>query len=255
MGTFTPSNADGMDFSFETFNADMKMQPTQTASPDSTYFTNMAPTEASTTSMPNVMPDGSTMPAQQPRIPNKNAPLDERFECIMEQVEAAGFDSFDSLVTAYYGQTFSESSPLANEQRMSRNRRLPKVISDVYQATNQWTDWERRGFQDEILKTAESMVTSEGCDARASLSNNINAFIEAQDQCNPASANDAILSMKRSVQDELPNSWALTMALAADNRQSWRSDRSNTALATILLLNYSGRIPNEQLLRLIGACL
>ena len=77
MGTFTPSNADGMDFSFETFNADMKMQPTQTASPDSTYFTNMAPTEASTTNMPNVMPDGSTMPAQQPRIPNKNAPLDE----------------------------------------------------------------------------------------------------------------------------------------------------------------------------------
>lgn len=255
MGTFTPSNADGMDFAFETFNADMKMQPTQTASPDSTYFANMAPTEASTTSMPNVMPDGSTMTAQQPRIPNKNAPLDERFECIMEQVEAAGFDSFDSLVTAYYGQTFSESSPLANEQRMSRNRRLPKVISDVYQATGQWTDWERRGFQDEILKTAESMVTTEGCDARASLSGNISTFIEAQDQCNHAAANEAILSMKRSVQDELPNSWALTMALAADNRQSWRSDRSNTALATILLLNYSGRIPNDQLMRLIGACL
>jgi hypothetical protein len=45
------------------------------------------------------------------------------------------------------------------------------------------------------------------------------------------------------------------MALAADSRQSWQRDRSNTALATNLLLNFSGRIPNEQLLRLVGACL
>lgn len=45
------------------------------------------------------------------------------------------------------------------------------------------------------------------------------------------------------------------MALAADNRHSWQRDRSNTALATTLLVNFAGRIPNDQLLRVLGSCL
>lgn len=45
------------------------------------------------------------------------------------------------------------------------------------------------------------------------------------------------------------------MALAADNRQAWQRDCSNTALATTLLLSYAGKMPNEQLLQLIGSCL
>lgn len=45
------------------------------------------------------------------------------------------------------------------------------------------------------------------------------------------------------------------MALAADSRSGWQRDRSNTALATTLLLTFSGRMPNDQLLRLVGACL
>jgi hypothetical protein len=54
---------------------------------------------------------------------------------------------------------------------------------------------------------------------------------------------------------KLPNSWALGMALSYDSRNSWPRDRSNTALATTLLINFSGRIPNDQLLQIIGACL
>ena len=45
------------------------------------------------------------------------------------------------------------------------------------------------------------------------------------------------------------------MALAADCPASWQRDRPNAALATVLLLRLSRRIPNEQLLQLIGACL
>ncbi|KAH0495851.1 hypothetical protein TgHK011_009379 [Trichoderma gracile] len=172
-------------------------------------------------------------PASQPST--QHASVGESIESIMENVQAAGFDSFDALVSAYYCDTFAEASPLANEQRLSRNRRLPKVIDDVFRATSGWSSWERRGFQEEILKTAESMLTSEGASARSSLMSKITPLLESHDATNPAATAEALVNLKRSIQDELPNSWALTMALAADSRNSWQRDRSNTALATTLL--------------------
>lgn len=245
------TNAEGMDFTttFDDSSVDMwktdgmKMQQ---ASPESSYLSNMNPAAAG---MPATV-------GMQARKPSQNATLDERFQCIMEQVDAAGFESFDAMATAYYTQNFSDTSPLADEQRLSRNRRLPQFISEVNTAASKgWSDWERKGFQDEILRTAEGMLTSEGCDARQQLGGKVNQLVEAQDNGNAAAAGEAMVSMKRTIQEQLPNSWALTMALASDNRHSWQSDRSNTALATTLLLNFAGRIPNDQLLRLVGSCL
>ncbi|KAF4512767.1 hypothetical protein G6O67_000109 [Ophiocordyceps sinensis] len=67
------------------------------------------------------------------------ATLDERLGGFMQHIEAAGFESFDDLVTAYYSDSFVETSPLANEQHLSRNRRLPKVICRLYKATSEWS--------------------------------------------------------------------------------------------------------------------
>lgn len=246
------TNAEGMDFAAFDGSVDMWKQQ---ASPDSTYFSNITPT-GSSAGMAAGLPAAVGVNGMQARKPSQNATLDERFQCIMEQVDAAGFESFDAMATAYYTQNFSDTSPLADEQRLSRNRRLPQFISEVNAAaSNGWSDWERKGFQDEILRTAEGMLTNEGCDARQSLGGKVNQLVEAQDNGNPAAAAEAMVSMKRTVQEQLPNSWALTMALASDNRHSWQSDRSNTALATTLLLNFAGRVPNEQLLRLVGSCL
>lgn len=206
------ANTEGMPFSFENpldmwkTDGGAKMEQ---ASPDSSYFHNLTPTGSSAgssahmgTSMPDTLGQ-VPLPDMYARKPTKEASLDERFACIMEQVEAAGFESFDSMATAYYTQTFGNSSPLADEQRLSRNRRLPQVISDVYGATNQWTDWERKGFQDEIMKTAESMLSNEGCGARSSLAANINALVEAQDNGNLAAANEAMMAMKQTIQQEV----------------------------------------------------
>lgn len=54
---------------------------------------------------------------------------------------------------------------------------------------------------------------------------------------------------------QLPNLWALMMALAADERDVWQRNRSDPVLAAILVLRCSGRIPNDELLSLIGTCL
>lgn len=45
------------------------------------------------------------------------------------------------------------------------------------------------------------------------------------------------------------------MALASGTRNSFQRDRSNTALATTLLVNFSGRMPKDQLLQILCACL
>lgn len=99
--------------------------------------------------------------------------LDDRIECVMECAAALGFPNFDALVTTYYNEAFRESSYLSNEQRLSRNRRLPGVVTDLVSAAKQWTAWERRNFYEEILKSAEDMLISESNDSKS----RINAFV------------------------------------------------------------------------------
>ncbi|EEP77456.1 predicted protein [Uncinocarpus reesii 1704] len=203
----------------------------------------------------DLMDSVSNTPSSPPMSASQ-ASLDERFELIMECVAATGFDSFDTLVTAYYNETFGESSPLANEQRLSRNRRLPRVIADVFDAAGGWSPWERRGFHEEILKTTETMLLSESDRVRNVLNASITSLTELRDRHNTSSTEQQeMLATKRMIQNELPNRWALMMALAAENRAAWQRDRSDTALAAILLLHCAGRLPKEQLLKLLGDCL
>jgi hypothetical protein len=185
-----------MDFSFDS-SADMwgnseegTCIKVQGSSPDSSTYLQAAP----------------VAPTLRTRKPPPDASLDERFECIMEQVEAAGFESFDAMAAAYYTQNFNESSPLADEQRLSRNRRLPRVLSDVYgSATSSWSEWERKGLQDQILRTAETILTDEGCDARQALGEKITTLIEAQDNGNETATAEAMASMKLTLQEEVRN--------------------------------------------------
>ncbi|RYP14563.1 hypothetical protein DL765_006296 [Monosporascus sp. GIB2] len=198
------------------------------------------------------------------RLPSRDSPMEERFESVMERVLSLGFDSFDELVTAYYSESFGESSPLTNEQRLSRTRRLPRVLEELYHAADQWSAWERRGLHEEILKMSESMLVGESNGARSSLAANVTSLVESapdQQQQPPvdlkgSSAMDMPFSaVKRMVQNELPNLFALNKALTAHNGDLSHRDRSNTAVATILLLLCAGNIPTEQLLRLLETSL
>lgn len=135
--------------------------------------------------------------AGSPSAPTRHAPMDERLGSVMEQAEAAGFASFDELVMAYYGEQLDESSPLANEQRLSRNRRLPRVVSDVYRRAGGWSSWERRGFYEEMLKIAEAMLASEGAAARASLAEGILPLADGGDR------DKVCLRIRRMVQEQV----------------------------------------------------
>ncbi|KAH6959755.1 hypothetical protein BKA56DRAFT_500945 [Ilyonectria sp. MPI-CAGE-AT-0026] len=191
--------------------------------------------------------------------PSAKQGLDERLEYVLSCTRAAGFESFDALVTAYYNGNFEDSSPLAIEQRLSRNRGLPSVVADVFRDARRWSDWERRGFDEELLKTTESMLVSEGEDSRSSLESLLSMLSAPPNggdgSGTSASQAQATLAMKKVMQNELPNLWALMMAFSAEHKDVWQRNRSNTVLAAILLLRYPGRIPNDQLLKLVSGCL
>jgi hypothetical protein len=93
--------------------------------------------------------------------PSKCLSRGEQFESILEHTAKLGFEHFDWVAVSYYIHKFDKSSFIANEQRMSRTRRLPAVLSQLFSATTSWSEWERRGIDEEIIKITESLLLSE----------------------------------------------------------------------------------------------
>lgn len=135
-----------------------------------------------------------------PRLPSNSAGMDvdERFRGILSYLETMGFENFDDVVRTYYGQHFGEESFLCNEQRLSRNRRLPGVIASVFGAATKWSTWERRGFYEEILKATESMLISESLEAQDDLQMKAARVMEAPRSTLPRTAS-AVSPLKKSV--------------------------------------------------------
>ncbi len=208
VGPAAPTNdhADGMEFTF-TSPPDPRlgeplghrMQPTPPAI-DGAGFSHIPRSTAAPM-------DPAMIPTSHPSIPlvHGHAPrsTSERVEGILEHVQAAGFESFDELVTAYYSGTFQPTSSMANEQRLSRNRRLPKVLADIFHAADLWSPWERRGLSEEILNTAEFMLTSENSGARNSLLAKLSPLLETKDGMPVRFTPEMINSLKRSIQSEV----------------------------------------------------
>lgn len=214
------------------------------------------------------LPNASSSPEPLPRFnsvelspPPVDASIDERLEWMLECGEAAGFDSFDCLATAYYGSTSlaASSSYLAGEQHLSRSRRLPKLLADLFAAAQSWNTREQRGFHDEVLKTAEAILGAEERSMRerkepASVLHDVFEAGDGTPDCEMLAGRDAG-GMKRLIQSELPNLWALVTALTTGNKSLRQRDRSGAALATIVLLHCVGRVPKQKLLQILDSFL
>ncbi|KAF2158382.1 hypothetical protein M409DRAFT_33155, partial [Zasmidium cellare ATCC 36951] len=83
--------------------------------------------------------------------------LEDRISYVLQQAALVGFPSLDALAADYYTASFSETSPLFSDQILSRNRRLPKLIATIRQAAKDWSEWERRGYQQDTVKSAEEL--------------------------------------------------------------------------------------------------
>lgn len=138
---------------------------------------------------------------ESPVSASRPSSIDERIEWMLECALDTGFENFDELVTAYYNATFN-SPMLSNEQRLSRNRRLPTVIADIFEAADQWSDREKRGFHEEMLMATESMLISEAAQAHSLMSASIRPLITAQSQ-NASPSVQSITAMRRTITNEV----------------------------------------------------
>ena len=152
-------------------------------------------------SMPHNAGTATPVPCDEaPRLTSNSAgmDMDERVGCIITYLETMGFENFDELVRTYYGQHFGEASFLCNEQRLSRNRRLPGVIASVFCAATKWSTWERRGFHEEILKATEAMLISESLEAQSDLQTRAARVLEAPRSTLPSVASE-VSPLKKSI--------------------------------------------------------
>ncbi|KAK2592737.1 hypothetical protein QQS21_009580 [Conoideocrella luteorostrata] len=259
MGTFTPSAAqiNNIDFSFDSPRDDWRteafgLKTRQSPSPIGTMSVPQLPDAAIPTLEP--MLDAGVL-SRSTRASSAPSRTDERLENVMRHAHAAGFDTFEDMATSYYQTTFKNSSPLSTEQHLSRSKRLPRVISSVYQASESWPHWERHGFRDEIVKTATTMLGSEASEKSATLSSNLSPLLENLKTKDASKIAATLETIKQTIQQELPHSWALNSGLAKEMGAGWQANDGNAAMATIMLQQLSGKIPKEQLLRVVEACL
>jgi len=87
--------------------------------------------------------------------------MEDRIAYLLKCANDVGFDSFDAAVTAYYTTSLSESSISRKSQKISRNRRLPGVLVDLRASAKTWTRWEARGYEEEVVRSAESVFIQE----------------------------------------------------------------------------------------------
>jgi len=65
------------------------------------------------------------------------------------------------VISKYYTSDLRPSPRLASSQHLSRNRRLPAVLSDLRASAMSWTEWEAQGYKGEIVRSAESILAAE----------------------------------------------------------------------------------------------
>ncbi|KAH8836639.1 hypothetical protein MCOR27_005125 [Pyricularia oryzae] len=238
-------------------------------------------TAADAYTSPNLQPPSSQKipltPPQEP--PEPTATIDERLEYMLDCAETAGFDSLDCLFEAYYGSTITApQSCLANMRRLSRNRRLPKLLAALFKSSQSWSMWERQKLFEKIFKIAETLLIAEGRETPADSGGGgatgvkvlqevlglrevprAGAISEAGDPQNArggaALRQNDIKRLKMTVQNELPNMWALVTALTSGDKGLRHRDRSDVVLATILTLFGAGRMPKDSLFQALDSIL
>ncbi|RFN52986.1 bzip transcription factor, bzip-1 [Fusarium flagelliforme] len=122
------------------------------------------------------------LPTESTDTPRSSMSVDDRLEYIVDAATKIGYDSFDALAKDYYNHTFEPSSSIARKQRMSRNRRLPTVMSEIFSAANDWCEWERRGLFEEVVRMTESLLISEANDSQNLLEDKLEHFIKTSAQ-------------------------------------------------------------------------
>jgi len=87
--------------------------------------------------------------------------MEERVEYLICCARTAGFQDLDSAVTTLYTAKFEEDSECSIAQYLSRKLCLPNLLEELRSKTVSWKTREVQPYQDEVLKSAESLLVGE----------------------------------------------------------------------------------------------
>ncbi|KAI1739160.1 hypothetical protein F4680DRAFT_423019 [Xylaria scruposa] len=167
-------------------------------------------------------PPLTSVPAQWPEtiLPNPQTSVEEQLEYVLNCAQRVGFDSFDTMALHYYTRNFNPTSTIALQQHLSRNQRLPELLSELRKQSTNWSEWQRRGYQGEALKAAEEICAMEYGEFRKCEGNG----------SEHGGVNEAALG------DMLPNLWALLTRLVSSNQQLSQRQTSEVVFTCMKLL-------------------
>nr|QCC62996.1 hypothetical protein [Phoma sp.] len=126
----------------------------------------------------------------------------ERLSHVLKAVSAAGFSSLDDAVVAYYAEFCKDDERLRQAQRLNRIRRLPVLLKELHLAAQGWGQWQRRSFQEQIMRSAEDIVITELEEQLLAKRRDHYSPLEQQ-------ARD-----ETDIEAELPNTWTLLTSLS-----------------------------------------
>lgn len=135
-------------------------------------------------------------------LPGANASLEQRFDFLFDWVQHAGFGSLDHLLEVWYTGDFDVSSPLRQEQRLSRHRGLTTLLAKLRGSTH-WSKWERWGYQEETLQGAESILRAEFSALISAQCAQFGRLVAAFDARSDRDKHEATRALKRCLQDEV----------------------------------------------------
>ncbi|EOA83083.1 uncharacterized protein SETTUDRAFT_33412 [Exserohilum turcica Et28A] len=87
--------------------------------------------------------------------------IEGRVEYLIHCARRAGFQDLDSAVTTFYTAKFDEDSECSIAQYISRKRCLPTLLEELRSKSDSWKTREVQPYQDEVLKSAESLLLRE----------------------------------------------------------------------------------------------
>lgn len=90
-----------------------------------------------------------------------SASTEARLSHVLKAVAAAGFESLDNALVAYYAESLKDDEWPGQEQRLNRIRRLPVLLKELHVASQGWGQWQRRSFQEQVIKSTEDILIAE----------------------------------------------------------------------------------------------
>ncbi|KAF2158322.1 hypothetical protein M409DRAFT_31149 [Zasmidium cellare ATCC 36951] len=169
-------------------------------------------------------------------------PIENRIDFLLEKAKTVGFDTFDEMVTIYYTTSSNDNNLDQNDSWLSRSRRLPQVLSSSYYAAQGWNEWERRGFQVELLRGAEETLMEEIRTFRqsASLSTLLDASLKSDLSDVQSRREEELMQQARK---NMPHLWAFIFSLTARNPTIAPAQRVGAVYRIIIALCGSIDVP------------